>query len=112
PKSDHYTDFNTFFRQVAIISQKLNLALTPNTVLLVSDGIPDIPGLNGGDRYQAIDVSPLEFISRKVTVRLLYASPVSSNKWETVIARKRVRMWTVDQLVMAGWKAQFQSDLP
>jgi len=113
PKSDRNTDFNTFFRQVAVIAQKRNLALTPITILILSDGLPDLPGLpKTDDKFAAIDLEPIEFLSRKVTVRLLYASAVSSNKWETVIARKRVRMWTVDQKVMEGWRAQLMPDLP
>jgi hypothetical protein len=109
PKSDRITDFNTFFRQVAIIAQKRNLALTPITIVLLSDGLQDMPGMTGrSDTFSSIDLSPIEYLSRRVTVRLLYASPVASNRWETVIPRKRVRMWTVDQQVMAGWRSQLE----
>lgn len=105
PKSDFLTDFNVFFKQVAAISKKRNLALSPITILLLSDGIPDFPGKKG-DTFRNIDLKGLEYLSRRVTVRLLYASPVISDKWETTIPRRRVRMWTVDRDVMAGWKNQ------
>jgi hypothetical protein len=105
PRSDSMTDFNVFFRSISLIAQKRNLALTPIEVVLVTDGIPDAPGEKEG-KISSIDVSSLEFLSRRVTLRLLYPKPTVCNRWETLIARKRLRMWTVDDQVMVGWKNQ------
>ena len=46
-----------------------------------------------------------------MTVRLLYASPTVSVAWEQDIDRRRVRVWTVDDEVMPGWREQFEADL-
>lgn len=73
----------------------------------------DVTGRAGGEEespYALIDVDPLEYLSRSVTVRLLYASPTVSVNWEKKIQRRRVRMWTVDAQVMQGWKEQFDPD--
>jgi hypothetical protein len=53
----------------------------------------------------------LEYLSRSVTVRLLYATPTICVAWERDIERRRVRMWTVDQDVMGGWRDQLGSDV-
>jgi hypothetical protein len=56
-----------------------NLVLAPITVMVVSDGIPDMRDakIKSGSpaSYQQIDLSPLDYLSKKVTVRLVYASP-------------------------------------
>jgi len=111
PKLDAYTDFNVFFKQIAGIVQKRNLSLSPIEIILLSDGVPDTKG-NAQDKFEGIDVSSLEFLSRSTTIRLLYATPVVAKKWETSISRKRVRMWTVDNQVMQGWRNQMQPDVP
>jgi len=111
PKSDTLTDFNVFFKSVENIAKKRNLALAPITILLLSDGKPDFPGIEG-DPIANVDMSGLEYLSRNVTVRLLYAGPVESNKWEVDIPRKRVRMWTADQKIMEGWKQHLDPALP
>jgi hypothetical protein len=105
PRSDDLTDFNVFFQQVALIAQKRNLALTPIEVVLVTDGIPDMPGVTGS-KIARVDVSPLEYLSRRVTLRLLYPKPTVCTEWETQVPHNRLRMWTVDEGVMAGWSAQ------
>ena len=116
PKSDKYTDFNIFFRQVAGIAQKRNLALSPIEIILLTDGIPDspvegeVPAQRG--RYELIDLSSLEFLSRKVTVRLLFPAPMVATAWDTKLQRQRVRMWAVDDKVMSGWKAQLDREKP
>jgi hypothetical protein len=111
PKSDALTDFNVFFNEVATISKKRNFSLSPITILLVSDGIPDFPGRKGDD-FKNVNLSELEYLSRNVTIRLLYATPVISKKWETEIERRRVRMWTVDNDVMEGWTSQILDKAP
>jgi hypothetical protein len=107
PRSDDLTDFNVFFQQVALIAQKRNLALTPIEIVLVTDGIPDMPGVTGS-KISRIDVSPLEFLSRRVTLRLLYPKPTICTAWETQIPHTRLRIWTVDDQVMTGWSAQLK----
>ena len=41
--TDTLTDFNAFFNQVARIAKERNLVLSPISILLVTDGIPDVP---------------------------------------------------------------------
>src|SRR5437667_9547051 len=85
PPTDPLTDFSAFFRQVARITKERNLVLTPITVVVVSDGIPDVPGVKAGapDSFKTIDLGALEFLSRNVTVRLIYASPKVGELWRT-----------------------------
>jgi hypothetical protein len=104
PETDPITDYNAFFERVAVHVQRQNLGLAPLSIVMFSDGIPDIPGAKGDQLYKRIDVSPMEYISRSVTVRLLYASPKVAQKWEKLVPRKRVKLWTQDADVMAGWR--------
>jgi hypothetical protein len=109
PPEDAYTDFNAFFGRVATLVKRQGLVLAPLDVVVFSDGIPDQTrrsSTDTTDAYAMIDVSPLEYLSRSVTVRLLYGSPTASVAWERQIERQRVRMWTVDDQVMAGWREQ------
>jgi hypothetical protein len=110
PPTDPLTDFNAFFRQVARITKERNLVLTPITILLVSDGIPDVPGVKAGapESFKTIDLSVLEFLSRNVTLRLIYASPKIGDRWRTLIPRHRVRFWAVEREVMVGWRAHIK----
>jgi len=116
PSEDAYTDFNAFFHRVSSLVKERGLILAPLNVVVLSDGVPDVPPgarlVAGQDPYGRIDVSPLEYLSRSVTVRLLYASPTVGDNWKRKIARKRVRMWTEEAQVMAGWHTQFKPDLP
>jgi hypothetical protein len=112
---DVLSDFNSFFKQSARIAEKRNLVLAPITIVMLSDGIPALPGEGGENaigHYDQIDLSPLEYLSRNVTVRLLYANPQTSTKWETGIKRSRVRLWTLEQQVAVGWRAQLQPGAP
>jgi hypothetical protein len=104
PETDPITDYNAFFERVAVHVQRQNLGLAPLSVVMFSDGVPDIPGAKGDDLYRRINLKPMEYISRSVTVRLLYASPKVAQKWEKHVPRKRVRLWTQDADVMAGWR--------
>lgn len=108
PPEDSFTDFNVFFDRVGTLIKRQGLILAPLEVVLLSDGVHDVrrTGEKSGDAYQQIDVGPLEYLSRNVTVRLLYASPTVSVNWERSVPRKRVRMWTVDAPVMSGWQEQ------
>jgi len=85
-------------------------------VVVLSDGVPDLPPgthlAKGETPYQRIDVQPLAYLSRSVTVRLLYASPTVGDEWKRQVKRKRVRMWTEEGQVMIGWHAQYKAGLP
>ena len=105
---DTLTDFNSYFEEVARITKERNLVLAPITVVLVSDGIPDFasPKKNGKSKqslYKQINLEPLEYLSRNITVRLTYASPTVGKYWRTEVPRQRVRLWTVDAEVMKRW---------
>ena len=112
PPTDPWTDFNAFFRQAARIAKERNLLLTPITIMVVSDGIPDVPNVKPGapESFKTIDLSSLEFLSKNVTVRLIYASPKVGDHWRRLIPRQRVRFWAVEREVMIGWRAQVQPD--
>ena len=43
-EKDQLSDFNVFFKQSAAIAQKRNLTMSPITVVMLSDGIPALPG--------------------------------------------------------------------
>ncbi|HKV72782.1 MAG TPA: hypothetical protein VJN62_16140 [Gemmatimonadales bacterium] len=116
PPTDEWTDFNTFFTRVAGIVKERGLILAPLNVVVLSDGVPDLPPgthlAKGETPYQRIDIQPLEYLSRSVTVRLLYASPTVGDQWKRQVKRKRVRMWTEEAQVMTGWHAQFKAGVP
>lgn len=108
--NDAFTDFNPFFQEVARITKERNLVLAPITVIVVTDGLPDIPGLKAGSQavFEQINFSALEYLSRNITVRLVYVNPKIAEQWRTYVPRQRVRLWTVDAEVMKGWKNQMQ----
>lgn len=112
PPLDTLTDFNSFFQEVARIAKERNLILAPITVMLVSDGVPDVTsaGAKAGSSalYEQIDLNPLEYLSHNITVRLTYVNPKVGEQWRTHVPRQRVRLWTVDAEVMKGWEQQLQ----
>lgn len=113
PIRDSYTDFNPFFDRTATHVKRQNLILTPLDIVLISDGLPDTPAR--GDTlgpYQSISLAPLEFLSRSTTVRLLYPTPTIAVRWERAVDRRRVKLWTQDEQVMAGWRKQLVPDQP
>jgi hypothetical protein len=116
PPTDTLTDFNVFFDQVARTVKDRNLVLTPLTVMVVSDGVPDVRSarIKSGSAasYRHIDLSPLDYLSRSVTVRLVYASPKVGDNWRKLVKRDRVRFWAVESDVMKGWRAQMKPDTP
>jgi hypothetical protein len=116
PQTDPYTDYNAFFQRVAGLVKERGLVLAPLNVVLLSDGVFDAPlrGRPAANRnpYTSIDLTPLEFLSRSVTVRVLYSSPTVGDNWKRQIPRKRVRIWTQEAQVMAGWHKQFRPGLP
>jgi hypothetical protein len=104
PSEESYTDFNVFFDRVATLVKRQGLTLAPLNVVLLSDGVPDATTGAEGTPYSQINLNPLEYLSRSVTVRLLYGSPTVSVNWERDVERNRVRIWTVDDEVMVGWR--------
>ena len=114
-RDDALTDFNAFFRQVERIVKERNLVLAPINVLVVTDGIPDLsaPGAQAGSdqSYQEIDLSGLEYLSRRLTLRLAFTSPTAGDRWREHVPRQRVRLWAVDAEVMKGWKEQIEPSL-
>ena len=110
PQTDPYTDFNAFFERVSGLVKERGLILAPLNVVVLSDGEPDVPPgtrlAANQNPYTRINLQPLEFLSRSVTVRLLYASPTVGENWKRLIKHKRVRLWTQEAQVMAGWHKQ------
>lgn len=98
-----FTDYNAFFKQVALTVKNKNLVLRPISVVMVSDGIPDVK-TEGKTDYKSIEVKPLESLARNTSIRLLYTSAVVGSNWQTKVKRKRVKVWTQDADVMVSWK--------
>lgn len=115
PPTDTITDFNAFFEKAARLAKERNLILTPITLLIVSDGVPDMPMENAkpGSKplYEKINLDPLEYLARNVTVRLMYPSPKVAENWRKFVPRNRVRLWTVEADVMTGWQHQVQAEV-
>ena len=107
------TDFNAFFKRVSETVTKQGLALSPLTIVIASDGVPDVAVDNGRriveGLYDKIDVSPLEYLARNVTIRILYPNPTVAQQWERTIPRQRVRIWPVEAVIMRGWHDQMDN---
>lgn len=127
PAEDRLTDFNAFFDRTAELVQRQGLILAPINIVVVSDGVPDLAASNtaartaaaseGGpegalDPYATIDLSPLEYLSRSITIRVLYPEPSVAADWERRVERRRVRIWTTNAQVMAGWSNQMTPGAP
>jgi hypothetical protein len=115
-QTDPYTDFNSYFARVATLVKERGLVLAPLNIIVLSDGVPDAPvhgsrAAASSNPYARIDLSPLEYLSRSVTLRLLYASPSVGDNWKKLIKRRRVRIWAQEAQVMAGWRKQVQPDV-
>lgn len=101
--SNQFTDYNAFFEQVALTVKTKNLVLRPISIVMISDGIPDVKK-DGKTDYQSVVVRPLERLARSVTVRLLYTDAVVGRNWQTKVPRRRIKLWTQDAEVMISWK--------
>jgi len=101
---DKYTDFNAFFDKVAEMVNDRKMIMKPLSVVMVSDGMLDLPGKNGRHDYRGIDLLPMEKLSRNVTLRLLYTNPQIGKNWQTQVPRRRVKVWTQEAPVMETWK--------
>lgn len=108
PPKDTLTDFNAFFNEVARHTKEWNLHLVPISVLIVTDGVPALETLREEAAYKQIDLEPLEYLSRRVTIRLTYLKPSVAKHWRDDIHARRVRIWTVAGEVMEGWKKQME----
>jgi hypothetical protein len=114
PARDGLTDFNPFFDRVASLVKRQNLVLAPLNIVLFTDGLPDV-GRDRSDslrQYRKINLSKLEYLSKSVTVRVLYPRPTIAVHWEREVPRRRVRMWTVDDEVMVTWRKQRRDGAP
>jgi hypothetical protein len=98
-----FTDYNAFFEQVALTVKNKNLVLRPISIVMLSDGIPDVKE-EGKTDIRSIVVTPLEQLARSVTIRLLYTGAVVGKDWQTKVKRNRVKIWTQDAEVMVSWK--------
>jgi len=98
-----FTDYNAFFEQVALTVKNKNLVLRPISIVMLSDGIPDVKK-EGVTNFSSIVVKPLEQLARNVTVRLLYTNAVVGKNWQTKVKRRRVKVWTQDANVLVSWK--------
>lgn len=98
-----FTDYNAFFKQVALTVKNKSLVLRPISIVMVSDGMPDVKK-EGETDYKTIEVKPLESLARNTSIRLLYTSAVVGSNWQTKVRRKRVKVWTQDAEVMVSWK--------
>lgn len=101
-KQNPFTDFNAFFKQVAQTIRNKNLVLQPVSVVMLSDGMPDIKK-KGVTNFHSINLHPLERLSRNITIRLLYTNAVTGSDWQTRVPRRRVKIWTQDARVMTSW---------
>jgi hypothetical protein len=111
PARDGLTDFNPFFTRVATLVKRQNLVLSPIDVVMFTDGVPDMAAAKGDSlsKYKRISVADLEYLSKSVTVRVLYPRPTVAVNWEKRVPRQRVRMWTVDDEVMNTWRKQYHA---
>ncbi|MFN2567676.1 MAG: hypothetical protein ABR499_22000 [Gemmatimonadaceae bacterium] len=111
PARDGLTEFNPFFDRIATLVKRQNLVLSPINIVLLTDGLPDTPTARGDSLgpYKKIDLSKMEYLSKSVTLRLLYPSPTIAVRWERQVPRRRVRIWTVDNEVMQTWQRQHRT---
>ena len=104
-KENPFTDFNSFFAQVAEMVDSKKLILKPISIVLVTDGKPDLGGASRLAKFRGIRLKPLENLSRNITLRVLYTDAVTAKSWRDEVPRKRVKVWTQDAVVMEEWKS-------
>lgn len=102
-KENKFTDFNSFFRQVADMVDTRKLILKPLAIVLLTDGVPDVGGNTRAEKFRNLQLKPLEGLSRNITVRILYTDAVTAKSWRDEVPRKRVKVWTQDAVVMTEW---------
>ncbi len=103
-----FTDYNAFFYQISETVKNRSLILRPISIVMITDGMPDVPGSvgkkNRDKNFRKIKFKPLEQLTRDLTLRVLYTDPVIGMGWQTRVPRKRVKVWTQDARVMVTWK--------
>jgi hypothetical protein len=103
-----YTDFNAYFQQVAETLRNRKLVLKPISIVLLSDGVVDVPvpGKKRATKHdiRSVKLDVLERLSRNITLRLIYTDAVTGADWQGKIRRQRVKIWTQDTEVMVLWK--------
>jgi hypothetical protein len=104
-RENPFTDFNAFFAQVAEMVDAKKLIMKPISIVLISDGKPDLGGASRAAKFRSIKLKPLESLSRNITLRVLYTDAVTAKSWRDEVPRKRVKVWTQDAVVMAEWKS-------
>jgi hypothetical protein len=104
PSNDGLTDVGTLVK-------RQNLVLSPLNIVMLTDGLPDTPSEKNDSlsKYKNINVSGLEYLSKNTTIRVLYPRPTVAVHWEKKVPRRRVRMWTVDDEVMATWRSHYHA---
>jgi hypothetical protein len=102
-RENPFTDYNAFFDQVALTVRNKKLVLRPVSIVMVSDGIPDVRK-EGVTDFRSIHLKPLENLARNITVRLLYTNAEVGRNWQTKVRRSRVKVWTQDADVMVSWR--------
>ena len=80
------------------------LILKPLSIVLLTDGVPDVGGNTREEKFRHLQLKPLESLSRNITVRILYTDAVTAKSWRDEVPRKRVKVWTQDAVVMTKWK--------
>jgi len=111
PPEDIITDFNAFFEEIAQLTKDRNLTLAPISIIIVTDGIPALGTSEEKAAYEKISMEPLEYLSRRVTVRLTYLEPKVAQHWREDVPARRVRVWTVPGEVMVGWRKQMETGI-
>ena len=103
-RANPFTDYNAFFAQVADMVDQKRLILKPISIVLLTDGNPDLGGTSRKAKFRNLTLSPLEYLSRNITLRVLYTDAVTAKSWRDEVPRKRVKVWTQDAIVMTEWK--------
>src|SRR5262249_4074073 len=62
-KENPFTDFNAFFDQVADMVETRKLILKPLSIVLLTDGEPDLGGESRSAKFRSITLKPLENLS-------------------------------------------------
>jgi len=60
------------------------------------------------EAYSKIDISPLEYLAKNISIRILYAAPKVGHNWRNYVPTKRIKVWTVEPQVMYGWSDQLK----
>jgi hypothetical protein len=107
---DNLTDFNTFFLRIKTMVKQKNLVLSPISIVMLTDGVPEIA--RGKTKraikqaYSKINLEHLEYLARNISIRILYATPKVGNNWRSYVPTSRIKIWTIEPETMNGWTDQ------